>query len=526
MIGHRVARAAATTTAAVAARTKSCLPSFYSSSPAAAAARARQQQQDPTRLLPRQYLRDADLSNYDPNTHQRKDVLYDHHNGRPIIKSAACHDEDEKSNKKYQVRSWRHVDSSDDGLGGERVEITWADDAVTTYPTSWLEEQSRLYASGDGRPSTPDIPVNPKNGIHQRIPWSHVTESDVRAPDSDMTMSFEELIFGRIFADANEGMDKAIEALYKYGFLLVTDTPLHDGGTGVAALAAAISGGEVKTSKNVSLLARYREDVQDAQEIEKKPTTVLPDGTDGPLRTLYGNVWSTHSTAMAEGASQADSAYSNDGLPLHTDMTYFQEPPGLQIFAVEQPAVIGGESIIADGLAVAERLRLECPDSFDMLCKTNRRYRSIDKETGWHLEGQGPVISAVDRGHNLPPELRWGAITQIRHNDLDRLADLPPLTRSRDGSGAVPMADAEVDRWYSDLNSAHRDLDAILASDEFRLVMELAPGDTVVVANQRCLHGRQRFQLHDKTARIVMGCYVSQEDIDSRFRRAGYLVYR
>lgn len=84
------------------------------------------------------------------------------------------------------------------------------------------------------------------------------------------------------------------------------------------------------------------------------------------------------------------------------------------------------------------------------------------------------------------------------------------------------MDEAEVDRWYSDLNSAHAELDTLLASDEFRLVMQLMAGDTVVVANQRCLHGRQRFQLHDKQARIVMGCYVSQEDVDSRFRRAGY----
>ena len=490
------------------------LPSFYSSSSAAAADRAQQQQHDPTRLLPRQYLRDADLSNYDANTYQRKDAMYDHHSGRPIISDNG------KRNEKYHVLSWRHVDSSDDGLGGERVEITWADGAVTTYPTKWLEEQSRLYASGDGRPSILDVPVDPKGDI-QRIAWSNITENDVRASDSGMTIPFEELIFGRTgYADVNEGMDKAIEALYKYGFLLVTHTPVSDGGTGVAALAAAISGGDVKTSTNVSLLARYRENAQHAHTIEKEPVTVLPDGTDGPLRTLYGNVWSTHSTAMAEGASQADSAYSNDGLPLHTDMTYFREPPGLQIFAVEQPAVVGGQSVFADGMAVAERLRLKCPDSFDMLCKTNRRYRSIDTETGWHLEGQGPVISAVDRGHNLPPELRWGAITQIRHNDLDRLPDLPPLAVS--GGCIVPMDEAEVDRWYSDLNSAHAELDTLLASDEFRLVMQLMAGDTVVVANQRCLHGRQRFQLHDKQARIVMGCYVSQEDVDSRFRRAGY----
>mmetsp|Transcript_21875 Transcript_21875/g.62738 ORF Transcript_21875/g.62738 Transcript_21875/m.62738 type:complete len:531 (-) Transcript_21875:89-1681(-) len=520
--------AAAAAASAAAARLISVSPSFRSSSAStadAASARCLQEKHDPTRSLPRQYLRDADLSNYDATTYQRNDVIYDYTSGRPILNDI------DMFKKKYEVLSWRHVDNSDDGMEGERVEITWADNVVTTYPTTWLNEQSRLYASGDGRPSTPDTPVEPtsKDDV-QRIPWSNLTEKDVRASDSEMTISFEELIFGGVAGDTsrwthkpddattNEGMDRAIEILYKYGLLLVTDTPVHDGGTGVAALAAAISGGDIKTSKNVSLLARYRENVQ-THENEEAPVTILPDGTDGPLRTLYGNVWSTHSTAMAEGASQADSAYSSEGLPLHNDMCYFRNPPGLQIFCMAQPAVEGGESIFADGLAIAKKLRSQCPDAFDMLCRTTRRYRSIDTETGWHLEGRGPVISAVDHGHGLPPGLRWGAITQVRHNDLDMLPDLPPLASN--GSGA-PMDEAEADKWYSDLQSAHREWDTLLASDEFRLVMQLVPGDTVVVANQRCFHGRQRFRLDGNTARIVMGCYVSQEDVDSRFRRAGY----
>jgi len=484
---------------------------------------------DPTLSLPRQYLRDADLSNYDATTYQRNDVMYDHTSGRPILNNnsggAMCKE------KKYEVLSWRHVDNSDGGLEGERVEITWADNVVTTYPATWLNEQIRLYESGDGQPSIPDAPVEPKYDV-RRIPWSNLTEKDVRAADSGMTMSFEELVFGGAAGNtassirsttesdnANEGMGRAIEALYKYGFLLITGTPVHDGGTGVAALSAAISGGDIKTSKNVSLLARYRENVHMDEKDKEAPVTILPDGTDGPLRTLYGNVWSTHSTAMAEGASQADSAYSSDGLPLHTDMCYFRNPPGLQIFCMAQPAVEGGESLFADGLAVAERLRSERPEAFDMLCRTPRRYPSIDTGTGWHLEGRGPVISAVDRGQGLPLEMRWGNIIQIRHNDLDRLPDLPPL--ASDGSG-VPMGAAEADKWYADLHSAHREWDALLASDDFRLMMQLMPGDTIVVANQRCLHGRQRFRLDGNTARIIMGCYTSQEDLDSRFRRAGY----
>ena len=514
-------------------RTKIAARHLSTSSAAAADHHHHQPQQrlsnDPaTRLpLPPHYLRDVDLTNYDASTHQRIDASYDGHSGRPIVRSS---DASAADNPYYKVKSWRHVNvtkSSDDGTEEkvaeeeERIEITWADGATTTYPKGWIDEQAKLYADGHGIPSTPDTTCRVSSSV-QRVLLSNITEDDVRGLDSGMAITFGDLVRDNTTSDDNdgEGMNRAITALYKYGLLLVTDTPLHDGGTGLAALAAAVSGGDIKSSPNASLLARYRQQSSGTRSSSADPITVLPDGTDGPLRTLYGSVWSTHSSAMAEGASVADSAYSNDGLPLHTDMTYIRDPPGLQIFAMAQPAPEGGESIFGDGFAVAERLRSEHPDAFDTLCSTTRRYRSICTETGWHLEGRGPVISAVDRGHGLPPTSRWGEVTAIRHNDLDRLPDLPPLA-----ANGSPMDEAESDEFYAKLHYAHQKWDALLGSDEFRLVLQLQPGDTVVVANQRCFHGRYGFQASRDKGRIVMGCYVSQDDLDSRFRRAGFALW-
>ena len=490
-------------------RTTAASRRLISSTSRSAAARAATH--DPTRLVPKQYLRHAAVANYDPSTHQRTNVSYDEHSGRPLAKD----DISSKSNV-YKVQSWRYLnESSDDGIGGKRLEILWGDGCRSTYPMSWVEEQSKRYVSGDALPSTSDTVYK----TTQRVPWSNLVEDDLRSKDSSMSLTFDEIV-RHSDASREPGMDKAIEILYKYGFLLVTSTPINDGGFGVAALAAAVSGGDVKSSSKTSLLARYREIQNGTDNCNERIATVLPDGTDGPLRTLYGNIWSTHSSGMTEGQSMADSAYGCAGLPLHTDMTYLRDPPGCQIFTMKQPAVTGGESIFADGFAVAERLRLDQPEAFHILCSTKRTYRSICTETGWHLEGSGPVISAIDKGHALPHELRWGRIKSIRHNDLDRLPDLPPL-----GLDGRPMEEeAEINQFYDKLNEAHRHWDSLLGSDEFRLVLSLMPGDTVVVANQRCFHGRYGFQTSQNTSRIVMGCYVSQEDLDSRFRRAGYAL--
>jgi alpha-ketoglutarate-dependent taurine dioxygenase len=145
-------------------------------------------------------------------------------------------------------------------------------------------------------------------------------------------------------------------------------------------------------------------------------------------------------------------------------MTYLREPPGLQIFTMVKPASLGGESVFGDGFAIADKLRTISPTAFAVLSKTNRRYRCVDSETGWNLQATGPVIS-----------VRNGKINSIRHNDLDRLPDLPP---------AGVTSPEDVDAFYSSLEMAHAEWDKLLIKDEFRLVMKLNPGDTMIVANQ------------------------------------------
>jgi hypothetical protein len=116
---------------------------------------------------------------------------------------------------------------------------------------------------------------------------------------------------------------------------------------------------------------------------------------------------------------------------------------------MKSPAAQGGESVFADGFAVAERLRTIHPKSFDVLCRVPRRYRSIDDSTGWHLEAVGPIIDAI------PSSQRWGTIRRIRHNDLDRLPDFEGKEDEWDG-------------FYHDLQKAHYHWDQLLALDEFR----------------------------------------------------------
>jgi hypothetical protein len=372
---------------------------------------------DITDLIPPRYLRDADTNNFDETTKQRTDVPFDVENGKPLPSS--------EQDSKYSILSCNLI--------GDHYEIEWGDGRQSRYSTSWVKDILAKWQVTEDE-ETP------------RILWTNLTEADVRNSPS-LSLSFPDIL-------EENGMKRALKALYQYGFLLVGETPLDDGGAGIAALASALSGGSAKQSITSSILANYR---------SGGSAIMLPHGTEGPLRTLYGSVWSTTSAGQADGASVADSAYGRGGLPLHTDMTYHRDPPGLQIFSMVQPALHGGESVFADGFAAADFLKAKYPEAFSILSSVTRTYRCIDDETGWHLEGSGPVISTSN-----------GLVTAIRHNDLDRLSDLPPYGSSRD----------EASAFYDNLTFAHRKWDEVLAMDELRLVMNLTHGDTAVVANQ------------------------------------------
>ena len=385
----------------------------------------------PILSLPLQYLRKMDPSQFDANTHQRLDVNYDSNSGKPIIA---------KEENKLAVSECSYNDLT------ESFRILWEDGQSSEYSHQWVQQELWKW-QGDNNNHSDNFTIKTEPRIKL---WRNLDDEQVRNPDSGLSQSFHDTVM------TDEGSKRALKALYEYGIVLVTGTPTEDGGSGVAALAAALGGGSMKHDNPNSLLSHYR-----SNPTSTSPT-MLPHGTDGPLRTLYGGVWSTASSGQAEGTSVADSAYGQDGLPLHTDMTYHQDPPGLQIFTMAQPATKGGESVFGDGFALAERLRTNNPEAFATLSQTSRRYHSIDALTGWHLEAHGPVIS-----------VRNGHVVGIRHNDLDRLPDLPPIGYSQ----------TEREEFYEKLERAHQAWDELIAMDEFRLVVPLKAGDTMVVAN-------------------------------------------
>jgi trimethyllysine dioxygenase len=196
--------------------------------------------------------------------------------------------------------------------------------------------------------------------------------------------------------------------------------------------------------------------------------------------TIFGGLWSL----SAEMTDHDDTAYSTQYLEPHTDSTYSHDAPGLQCFLCQEFDGKGGESILVDGFALAEEMRREQPELFQVLCEVAVPGRYV--EPGVHLRTERPAIR-LDR---------QGRLQQITFNNYDRAPFL--------------LEPARMKAFYR----AYKDLHARIVARGNWLTIPLRPGMALVFDNWRLLHGRLGYS----GKRVFCGCYHNHEDFESALR--------
>jgi len=197
------------------------------------------------------------------------------------------------------------------------------------------------------------------------------------------------------------------------------------------------------------------------------------------LETNYGYTFDVRSVPQPENL-----AYSDLGLGLHTDNPYREPVPGFQALHVLIASSEGGESLFADGFALAEHLRASAPEAFAQLTTTAVpfHFRSRDAE----LRAERPLIQLSVRGE----------VSAVHYNSRS----IAPLN--------LPAHTAS--RFYG----AYRQLAKLLRDPRFQLRTQLHTGTLVVFDNQRTLHGRTAFS-SSRHPRHLRGCYLSRDSVYS-----------
>ena len=218
-----------------------------------------------------------------------------------------------------------------------------------------------------------------------------------------------------------------------------------------------------------------------------------------PRETFWGSIFDVKSVPDPTNLSMTGAH-----LHCHTDFSWSETPPGLQLLLCRRfrqaggaplpPAndtsVAAGESIMVDGVAAAERLRTTNPDAFDLLASV--RIPFVFRAEDQHYRIKAPVI-AVD------PD---GTVSAVRFNQANR--------------GTLDVAPPLVGPMYRALDA----FVSIVRDRESEVRFRLEEGDLLTFNNRRLLHGRTSYDV-SAVERMLSGAYVDWEEYTSCMRVAG-----
>jgi gamma-butyrobetaine dioxygenase len=196
--------------------------------------------------------------------------------------------------------------------------------------------------------------------------------------------------------------------------------------------------------------------------------------------TNYGLLFDVRAVPQPENL-----AYSDRGLGLHTDNPYREPVPGFQALHVLIAAPDGGESLFADGFALAQQLRQEDPAAFEVLTRTPVPFTYRSRNAA--LRAERPLIQLSGRGE----------VVAVHYNSRS----IQPL----------PLAAEAAERYYR----AYRRFAMLLREPRFMMRFMMNDGDLVVFDNQRILHGRTGFA-SARHPRHLQGCYLTRDSVFSR----------
>ncbi|XP_053141812.1 gamma-butyrobetaine dioxygenase [Hemicordylus capensis] len=203
--------------------------------------------------------------------------------------------------------------------------------------------------------------------------------------------------------------------------------------------------------------------------------------------TFYGPTWQVQDKADANNV-----AYTSEKLSFHTDYPVLQFPPGVQLLHCIKQTPTGGESEVVDGFHVANKLKEQNPQAFQILTSTLVDFMDIGVDyCDFSMQAKQRILDVDDRGQ----------VVRINFNNAtrDTVFDIPA---------------EKVKPFYAAL----KEYVHLLNSADNKYTYKMKPGEIVVFDNWRLLHGRQSYQTGTEVSRHLEGAYADWDVVMSRLR--------
>ena len=210
--------------------------------------------------------------------------------------------------------------------------------------------------------------------------------------------------------------------------------------------------------------------------------------------TNYGKIFEVRVEKNA-----LNQAYTSHALPLHTDLPFYGYPPGIQLLhcLVQCKDMNGaGNSILADGLAIAQKMKVEMPRLYQRLVNSKVVFEDKANNGKFFMKYERAIIGECD-----------GVPCEIHYNDHVRSTELN-------------VALDDVEEFYD----AIREFGKLAHSPEFVYETRLQPGEILAFSNKRVLHGRRAIVTFnqasnsERISRWLQGAYVDMDEVYSKQR--------
>jgi len=218
------------------------------------------------------------------------------------------------------------------------------------------------------------------------------------------------------------------------------------------------------------------------------PITQLARRISFLRETNYGRIFDVRSKAQAN-----NQAYTQQALPLHTDLPFYKNAPDIQFLHCIRQSDGGGESVFVDGVSAALKLRETDYSAYRILADTKVRYS--DDNAAYELHDEKPII--------FEEELSEGELTPTR-------LYLNEGVRCHVMNG---VDWTKLNEFYSALIKLQNIIDH---DEELVIRHRLKPGTLVAFNNNRMMHGRSQFTASGE--RHLQGGYIDWDDCHSRRR--------
>ena len=182
-----------------------------------------------------------------------------------------------------------------------------------------------------------------------------------------------------------------------------------------------------------------------------------------------------------------NTAYTADALRNHTDLPYYEYAPGYQFLHCLINDADGGMSSTIDGFAVANHLRKEDPETFNLLTDTYVKFKDEDYTQNKTRIFHSPLI------------------TTTKDNDFN------DIRFSMAAMGVIDIEPNKMKKFYD----AYRKFASLLHDKKFIVNFRLHAGYIFSFNNRRVLHGRTKFN-PNSGQRHLQGYYLDRDELVSR----------